>query len=119
MNKILSEPDYQGDYLKPDKVKVGDKVRIESVAIEPEKEIQTDSGPATIPTRVVITGYFVAKGQSALGQSVKVSLSKGNEKRLYQLWGDIPVGKEIMVTSVQRKNIKGRDTTWIDWMGLP
>jgi len=121
--KIVEEPEPSyGDYLKPDKVKIGDMVQIESCILEGAREVNTQSGPVTIPERPVITGYFIQKGQNMLGQSVKVSLSKSNEKKLYQLW-DKPLdewkGKRMIVSNIQKKNIKGRDTVWIEWGGIP
>ena len=75
-----------------------------------------------IPSRPQITGDYKAKGQGEWGQEVKFSLSKSNEKNIYQLWGkplDQCIGLILMVASIQHKNIGGNDATWIEWTGLP
>ena len=50
---------------------------------------------------------------------MKVGISKGTEKKLYQLWDTAWVGKYLMVTSIQSKVIEGAKRTWIEWVGLP
>jgi len=120
--RMESEPDKSGTYLKADKVQVGDCVRITAVALEAAKTIDTARGPVDIPARPQVTGEFKAKGTKDWGQEVKFSLSKSNEKNLYQLWGkslDECVGLVVMVAAVQKKNIGGNDAQWIEWTGLP
>ena len=120
--RMEAEPDKSGTFLKADKAQVGDLVRITAVALEAAKTIYTNRGPVDIPARPQITGDYKAKGQGEWGQEVKFSLSKSNEKNLYQLWGkslDQCIGLILMVASIQHKNIGGNDATWIEWTGLP
>ncbi len=119
MKKMLAEPVPSGTYLKPDKVKVGDCLKIEKMDLEAARTVDTDHGPVAIPEKMVVTGAFIPKGQTSLGEEVKAAVSKGVERKLYELWGASWVGKTMMVSGVITKNIKGRSTTWIDWSGLP
>jgi hypothetical protein len=119
--RMEAEPE-GGNFLKSDKVAVGDQVKITAVAIEGSKEIQTKRGPVTLPSRPQVTGKFKAKGAKEWGVEVKFSLNKSNEKNLYGLWGkslDECVGLVMMVSAVEHKVINGGDASWISWTGLP
>lgn len=114
--QVMSEPAGDGiPYLKPDQVKVGDRVKVEKVEIQPA----TDYEGRIIPAKPVVTGAYVAAGTAAETQTVKVGISKGTEKKLYQLWDTAWVGRYLMVTSIQSKVIEGAKRTWIEWVGLP
>jgi len=112
----MKEPVGDGiPYLKPDQVKVGDRVKVEKVEIQPA----TDYEGRTIPAKPVVTGAYIASGTAAETQTVKVGISKGTEKKLYLLWDTAWVGRYLMVTSIQSKVIEGAKRTWIEWVGLP
>ena len=112
----MKEPVGDGiPYLKPDQVKVGDCVVVEKVEIQPATEYEG----RTIPAKPVVTGAFRLAGQTQLGQTVKVGISKGTEKKLFALWDVNWVGKTLMATSIQSKVIEGAKRTWIEWVGLP
>jgi len=119
--RMEAEPE-GGNFLKSDKVAVGDQVKITAVSIEGAKEIQTKRGPVTLPSRPQVTGKLKAKGAKEWGVEVKFSLNKSNEKNLYGLWGkslDECVGLVMMVSAVEHKVINGGDASWISWTGLP
>jgi hypothetical protein len=119
--RMEAEPE-GGNFLKSDKVAVGDQVKITAVSIEASKEIQTKRGPVTLPSRPQVTGKLKAKGAKEWGVEVKFSLNKSNEKNLYGLWGkslDECVGLVMMVSAVEHKVINGGDASWISWTGLP
>ena len=114
--QVLSEPAGDGiPYLKPDQVKVGDRVKVEKVEIQP----LTIYEERTIPAKPVVTGVFLAAGSSVEAQTVKVGISKSTEKKLFMLWDVNWVGRYLMVTSIQSKVIEGAKRTWIEWVGLP
>ena len=126
--RMEAEPDAAGGlYLKPSTVlpglgrkpEVGDMVLIKEVSLEPEKTLENGN---VIPSRPLLKGAFIPKGRgTSPGEEVLVTLSRGNEKNLYKMWGaslDRCVGMRIMVASIQNRVIGGTPQSWFEWAGL-